>query len=367
MKTITYDETKFRLVPVEPTEKMIVELMCTGLRHAEYAEGRSPTVKEMAQGYGFMLAAAPQPELQSPDWPAINKVVEEYVDEYEWRGDGGDYTPTDFEQALISDAIYGLLELLPLAGKPAQQSATACQWRKLAHQFDAQRMLFRDLLRALVNGVRYEPAIALPEHDDLRALIEQADDALKSPPPAQQPAVPEALDLWTNNGDQRPDFDYRRGWNACRDALLSAQPPVSGADGLPIELRGISETAAEGRGVWRSCSGCHELNEGHDTGPRSKVFCCALGVGCSECGGIGAVWDTTDYGAMGDALAASMAQPQSSGNAGELPDEREMFNAANLRDAFGVAPTYREREMMFTAWQARAALAAQAADGEGQE
>lgn len=94
--------------------------------------------------------------------------------------------------------------------------------------------------------------------------------------------------------------------------------PSGNAGELPIELKGVAEAARDGGGAWRSCSGCHELNEGHDTGPMSKVFGCALGGGCRECGGIGAVWDTTDYAAMGDAMDASMAQSQPSGNAGEL-------------------------------------------------
>lgn len=63
----------------------------------------------------------------------------------------------------------------------------------------------------------------------------------------------------------------------------------------PVELRGVAETLGDGGGFWRSCSGCHELNEGHDTGPYSAVLKCHLGGGCSECGGIGAIWDTTDY------------------------------------------------------------------------
>lgn len=66
----------------------------------------------------------------------------------------------------------------------------------------------------------------------------------------------------------------------------------------PPELAGIPEAIKEGGGLWRSCSGCHELNEGHDTGPYSKVFSCVLGSGCSECGGIGVVWDSTDYDEM---------------------------------------------------------------------
>lgn len=60
-------------------------------------------------------------------------------------------------------------------------------------------------------------------------------------------------------------------------------------------------------GFWRSCSGCHETADGHETGafPWSPVFKCHLGAGCRECGGLGAVWDNTDYAHMGDWLAKS--------------------------------------------------------------
>ncbi len=47
-------------------------------------------------------------------------------------------------------------------------------------------------------------------------------------------------------------------------------------------------------GHWSSCSGCHESNEGHSTGPWSDRLRCNLGSGCHECGGIGAVWDQHD-------------------------------------------------------------------------
>lgn len=76
----------------------------------------------------------------------------------------------------------------------------------------------------------------------------------------------------------------------------------------PIELQGIKETMAEGDGFWRTCSGCHESNEGHSTGPFSRVFNCTLGGGCSECGGIGAIWDTTDYEAMAAAMMGADAE-----------------------------------------------------------
>ena len=40
------------------------------------------------------------------------------------------------------------------------------------------------------------------------------------------------------------------------------------------------------------------------------------------------------------------------------PDERKAFDAANLRDYFGGPLSYRERDIAFMAWQARASLAA---------
>lgn len=44
-------------------------------------------------------------------------------------------------------------------------------------------------------------------------------------------------------------------------------------------------------GHWRSCTGCHESDEGHPMGPYSEDFRCNLGSGCHECGGIGAIWE----------------------------------------------------------------------------
>jgi len=70
------------------------------------------------------------------------------------------------------------------------------------------------------------------------------------------------------------------------------------------ELKGIASVLNDGGGFWRDCSGCHESNEGHPAGPYSDFFRCYLGMGCSECGGIGAVWDSTAYEDMARALRA---------------------------------------------------------------
>jgi hypothetical protein len=90
-----------------------------------------------------------------------------------------------------------------------------------------------------------------------------------------------------------------------RELILYRQagtPPPS-THVLPIELNGVSAALDNGKGLWRTCTGCHESNEGFPTGPYSTVMKCHLGGGCFECGGIGAIWDTTDYEDMGNALA----------------------------------------------------------------
>jgi hypothetical protein len=69
-----------------------------------------------------------------------------------------------------------------------------------------------------------------------------------------------------------------------------ATPELAG-----IELVGVAEQLEQGAGAWRACSGCHELIEGHPTGPWSETLKSYMGGGCRECGGIGAIWDSTDY------------------------------------------------------------------------
>lgn len=107
-------------------------------------------------------------------------------------------------------------------------------------------------------------------------------------------------------------YAARQGWAAALEyanKIVTAPPAPQAEDSLPVELIGISEALDEGDGCWRPCTGCHEWNEGVPTGPTSKVFRCVLGVGCQECGGIGAIWDTTDYGKMADEMAVTNPTP----------------------------------------------------------
>lgn len=94
------------------------------------------------------------------------------------------------------------------------------------------------------------------------------------------------------------DAETIRQLQAERDALIADNARLREAlTGWPI--RTDIEGLGDDDGFWRSCSGCHELNEGQPTGPYNPVLSCHVGIGCGECGGIGAVWDTTDYTALG--------------------------------------------------------------------
>ena len=62
------------------------------------------------------------------------------------------------------------------------------------------------------------------------------------------------------------------------------------------------------------------------------------------------------------ALLATSGQTQA-----DAPDERKAFDAANLRDHFGDPLSYRERDIAFRAWQARAALAATQPTAQGMD
>lgn len=86
-------------------------------------------------------------------------------------------------------------------------------------------------------------------------------------------------------------------------AAIRLNPAVP--EGVP-NLPGIVEVIQEGAGFWHSCSGCHETEDGHPVGSYqySPAMQCALGSGCAECGGLGALWDNADYDAEIDALDA---------------------------------------------------------------
>ena len=90
------------------------------------------------------------------------------------------------------------------------------------------------------------------------------------------------------------------------NGLLGELPvalPVDKPDAEAIDPVAVNDASEDDKGLWRSCSGCHELDEGYPTGRYSKALSCHVGLGCRECGGIGAVWDMLDYAEMADYLS----------------------------------------------------------------
>jgi hypothetical protein len=45
----------------------------------------------------------------SKNRPSSQQIADEYVEDYEFGSDGGEYTPSDWESELIQDAINGLI------------------------------------------------------------------------------------------------------------------------------------------------------------------------------------------------------------------------------------------------------------------
>ncbi|MBX8811101.1 hypothetical protein HBA91_00505 [Ochrobactrum sp. MR34] len=79
---------------------------------------------------------------------------------------------------------------------------------------------------------------------------------------------------------------------------IRALSPAEPAQGEPDFSKSIAEVVKEeslgGAACgWKSCTGCLETNDGYHCGeyPYSKTFKAHVGSGCSECGGIGVVWE----------------------------------------------------------------------------
>ena len=77
MKTVTFDETKWRLVPIEPTKEMCIAAVKFVNGNAVY-KNVAPAALEIEEGiygetYAAMLAASPSP--RTPEQPASGLCV----------------------------------------------------------------------------------------------------------------------------------------------------------------------------------------------------------------------------------------------------------------------------------------------------
>ncbi|KWK79401.1 hypothetical protein WM16_07605 [Burkholderia ubonensis] len=132
-----------------------------------------------------------------------------------------------------------------------------------------------------------------------------------------------------NNDSREPNADDRFILTEFIAHAFGGYPIEQPAAAPAIELSRVKETLESGGGFWRTCSGCHESEDGHPVGeyPYSEVLQCDLGAGCAECGGIGAVWDNTDY----DDMAAFLDRQE------ETDETSQVATSANETGAEGSA------------------------------
>ncbi len=78
-------------------------------------------------------------------------------------------------------------------------------------------------------------------------------------------------------------------------------------DDFTLSREHVFAAMEDGKGAWVSCSGCNTTIDGYPAGDFSRALQCYVGGGCHECGGMGAIWDTTDYAAMAEEMAQEPA------------------------------------------------------------
>src|SRR5690606_36206872 len=91
-------------------------------------------------------------------------------------------------------------------------------------------------------------------------------------------------------------------------AVFGSSSPSPG-EGDADWIARVMEVREEGDGSWVPCSGCQESVDGYVSQkdyPYSEVFGCQPGGGCSECGGLGVLWDTTDWDEAARFMLADM-------------------------------------------------------------
>lgn len=108
----------------------------------------------------------------------------------------------------------------------------------------------------------------------------------------------EAINAWNARPSPSPDIG---------EMVERAKRPDALIDGLAERIKYVFDF--NGCGFWRTCSGCYESEDGYPNGhyPHSDVLGCTLGGGCSECGGLGAVYDPIDYEEMASEMIAADA------------------------------------------------------------
>lgn len=145
-------------------------------------------------------------------------------------------------------------------------------------------------------------AAAVPVHD----VLDCSNGQIEKRVPAMPSAWPWAASWW-KPGTARKNLvragalilaEIERLDRALKSTGTPAQrhaatmPTVPPRKSYTQELAGVAEQLAEGSGWWDACTGCHETGGGRPVCSYhySEALRCSLGRGCTECGGIGAVW-----------------------------------------------------------------------------
>lgn len=123
-------------------------------------------------------------------------------------------------------------------------------------------------------------------------------------------------------------------------------PTSAEPDEMQILADGVATEVAERNGCWVTCSGCYDTEDGHPTQhyPHSKIFGCDLGNGCSECGGLGVVWDDTDYEDMARYMLSEQSEAVPTSLAGQVPDAEALIVDAYKRGAKWASENGYDRE-----------------------
>lgn len=114
--------------------------------------------------------------------------------------------------------------------------------------------------------------------------------------------------------------------HTCEGHLKTPSPDPVQTDGEldTVIKEDVERIIKEGDGFWHPCSGCHETVDGQHYAPYSTIFQTYLGMGCCECGGLGAVWDNTDYEDMAKFMQESALTPASGQPSDHIGDVNKM-------------------------------------------
>lgn len=162
------DEALEKLAAMETKAKQLITRACCNAveKLTELAPNQGWDSGEVvAEMYVRQLSDKPVPaDKPAVDWPKINELVTGFIDDYHYAGDGGYYCPNDWEKALITDCIVGLLDELPLT--PAV--VVPDEWR--------------GSLKEMVQAMRdYEMDVGEPAPGKHRAMMDRAETLLAAP------------------------------------------------------------------------------------------------------------------------------------------------------------------------------------------